>query len=400
MRLTGNVTFAGTFFNVPILSELYSPKTSDLSTIFSCLRNALITSKAKVNMETGASYFKQAAAHLYMRDQRTVYELNGNFSSSFTVTSVATAKNKMGSHFLTPIHDIEKGNNIVLPSYCSEALQDAKRPIQLMVTTKDKKFFFCGCMDFVAGSGQAYFPNWMIKNIPLPEGTLVTLTSVTLQRGKSCRIQPNTKDFWNIPNPLDLLSKRFSAFTTLSEGDSITVWDSKQKEYFLDIIELKPHGAVNVFVDHGEELDLEMEFEEPLDQLTFKPQKEDVDLKGLIRKEIYDYKKAKKLEKMLTESRLSIQNTDAGKPIIFDDKKPKITDDSSTSKPPIINTNADDNSADSNKGGKILGSSDDSSRTSTAIDGEACPICGKIISSTSYLMHVTHCERMHRNKGK
>jgi len=40
-----------------------------------------------------------------------------------------------------------------------------------------------------------------------------------------------------------------------------------------------------------------------------------VDLKGLIRKEIYDYKQAKKLEKMLKDSKISIHNTDVGKPV-------------------------------------------------------------------------------------
>ncbi|XP_016572354.2 ubiquitin fusion degradation protein 1 homolog isoform X2 [Capsicum annuum] len=49
--------------------------------------------------------------------------------------------------------------------------------------------------------GMIYMPYWMMENLFLQVGDIVTVKNVALPKGKYVRLQPHTKDFLDISNP-------------------------------------------------------------------------------------------------------------------------------------------------------------------------------------------------------
>ncbi|KAM3338823.1 hypothetical protein P3S68_030909 [Capsicum galapagoense] len=59
----------------------------------------------------------------------------------------------------------------------------------------------CGVLEFIAEEGMIYMPYWMMENLFLQVGDIVTVKNVALPKGKYVRLQPHTKDFLDISNP-------------------------------------------------------------------------------------------------------------------------------------------------------------------------------------------------------
>ena len=63
------------------------------------------------------------------------------------------------------------------------------------------KLTHCGVMEFTAEEGKVYVPHWMMGNLLLQEGEMVTLKSVQLPKGRFVKFRPHSKDFLEISNP-------------------------------------------------------------------------------------------------------------------------------------------------------------------------------------------------------
>ncbi len=80
-------------------------------------------------------------------------------------------------------------------------------------------------------------PYWMMRNMDLQEGQLVTLESVTLPTATYAKFQPMTEEFLQISNPKAVLENVLRNFAYLTKGDLIA-FEYCNKTYEIQVIHL------------------------------------------------------------------------------------------------------------------------------------------------------------------
>lgn len=132
-------------------------------------------------------------------------------------------------------------------------------PMLFKVTNNRKdRESHCGVLEFVADEGKCYLPYWMMDNLLLSEGDLVTIESVSLPVARFSKFQPHSIDFLDITNPKAVLENALRNFACLTTGDVIAIKYNK-KIYQLCVLETKPGNAVSII-----ECDMNVEFEAPV----------------------------------------------------------------------------------------------------------------------------------------
>ncbi|CAK0756728.1 hypothetical protein CVIRNUC_002480 [Coccomyxa viridis] len=167
-------------------------------------------------------------------------------------------------------NEAETGNKIFLPSSALDRLASLhiEYPMLFKVESRSTgRSTHCGVLEFSADEGMAYMPYWMMQNLLIEEGSLVTITSATLPKGTYVKLQPHTKDFLDISNPKAVLEMTLRGFSCLTRGDCICL-HYNNKKYYIDITEAKPQDAISVI-----ETDCEVDFAPPLDYVE--PQREE-----------------------------------------------------------------------------------------------------------------------------
>lgn len=176
----------------------------------------------------------------------------GTFEQSYHVYPVS---------FIDKPH-LENGDKVILPSSALDRLAQLQidYPMLFEVTNPSVgRTSHCGVLEFIAEEGMVYMPYWMMQNLLLQEGDIVTLKNATLQKGTYVKLQPHTKDFLDISNPKAVLETTLRNFSCLTKGDNIMV-AYNNKKYYIDIVEAKPAEAISII-----ETDCEVDFAPPLD---------------------------------------------------------------------------------------------------------------------------------------
>eukprot|EP01023_Acetabularia_acetabulum_P028742 TRINITY_DN2715_c0_g1_i1.p1 TRINITY_DN2715_c0_g1~~TRINITY_DN2715_c0_g1_i1.p1 ORF type:complete len:338 (+),score=62.47 TRINITY_DN2715_c0_g1_i1:166-1179(+) len=156
----------------------------------------------------------------------------------------------------------EDGDKIILPPSALDKLAalHIQYPMLFRVeNSKHSRVTHCGVLEFIAEEGMVYMPYWMMQNLLLQEGDLVSLRNISLPKGTYVKIQPHTQDFIDISNPKAVLEKTLRGYTCLTKGDTFVV-NYNKKKYYIDVIETKPGEAVSVV-----ETDCEVDFAPPKD---------------------------------------------------------------------------------------------------------------------------------------
>ncbi|MCI34753.1 ubiquitin fusion degradation protein, partial [Trifolium medium] len=112
----------------------------------------------------------------------------------------------------------------------------------------------CGVLEFTADEGIVYLPNWMMEDMLLEEGGIVSLKSTSLVKGKFVKFQPHSKDFLDITNPKVMLEKSLRSYSCLTTGRTIMI-PYNDKKYYIDVVETKPSPAISII-----ETDCEVDF--------------------------------------------------------------------------------------------------------------------------------------------
>jgi ubiquitin fusion degradation protein 1 len=158
--------------------------------------------------------------------------------------------------------EAERGDKIFLPPSALDRLAQlhVEYPMLFEVENRrDGRRTHCGVLEFIAEEGMAYLPYWMMQNLLLQEGDVVTLRSATLPKGTFTKLQPHSKDFLDISNPRAVLETSLRNFSCLTVGDTIPI-HYNNKVYYIDIVEARPSEAVSVI-----ETDCQVDFAPPLD---------------------------------------------------------------------------------------------------------------------------------------
>lgn len=157
---------------------------------------------------------------------------------------------------------IENGDKIIMPPSALDRLASLHIDYPMLFELRNastERVSHCGVLEFIAEEGMIYMPYWMMENLFLQEGDVVTVKNVTLPKGKYVKLQPHTKDFLDISNPKAILETTLRNFSCLTTGDSIMV-AYNNKKYYIDIVETKPSNGISII-----ETDCEVDFAPPLD---------------------------------------------------------------------------------------------------------------------------------------
>ncbi len=91
-----------------------------------------------------------------------------------------------------------------------------------------------------------YLPKWMMSNLLVDDGARVQMRLMQLPPIKFVKLQPKTSRFSElVTTPKDTLEYALRSYTTLTLNDSILI-KCMGEDFYLDVVELKPAGAVNV----------------------------------------------------------------------------------------------------------------------------------------------------------
>jgi ubiquitin fusion degradation protein 1 len=116
----------------------------------------------------------------------------------------------------------------------------------------------CGVLEFTAEEGCCYIPYWMMQNLLIEEGTLITVKNVSLPKATFVKLQPQSVDFLEISNPRAVLEHALRNFSCVTIGDVIQIqYNSKNYHFELKAVEPSPAACII-------ETDCNVDFDAPL----------------------------------------------------------------------------------------------------------------------------------------
>jgi ubiquitin fusion degradation protein 1 len=116
----------------------------------------------------------------------------------------------------------------------------------------------CGVLEFTAEEGCCYIPFWMMQNLLIEEGTLITVTNVSLPKATFVKLQPQSVDFLEISNPRAVLEHALRNFSCVTKDDIIQI-PYNNKNYHFALKEVDPSPAACII-----ETDCNVDFDAPV----------------------------------------------------------------------------------------------------------------------------------------
>jgi ubiquitin fusion degradation protein 1 len=157
--------------------------------------------------------------------------------------------------------DMEKGDKIVLPPSALDSLArlNITYPMLFQLESRDGLRTHCGVLEFVAEEGHANLPYWLMQNLLVPEGGMITIRNANLPKGTYVKFQPQSSDFLAISNPKAVLEATLRGFSCLSKGHAVAI-TYNEKVYWIDVLEVAPGDAISII-----EADVNVDFAPPPD---------------------------------------------------------------------------------------------------------------------------------------
>jgi ubiquitin fusion degradation protein 1 len=122
----------------------------------------------------------------------------------------------------------------------------------------DVRTTHCGVLEFTAEEGCCYIPFWMMQNLLIEEGSLITVTNVSLPKATFVKLQPQSVDFLEISNPRAVLEHALRNFSCVTKDDIIQI-QYNNKNYHLALKEVEPSPAACII-----ETDCNVDFDAPV----------------------------------------------------------------------------------------------------------------------------------------
>lgn len=160
----------------------------------------------------------------------------------------------------------ENSDKILLPPSALHTLAQLHIEYPMLFELKPHngaKSLHCGVLEFVAEEGQMFVPFWMMENMQLEEGDLLTVRNACLDKGTFVKFRPQSKTFLDLHNPRAVLERTLAKFSCLTKNETIRIFYN-DKTYDIDVMELQsrkgPAQAVSIV-----EADINVDFEAPAD---------------------------------------------------------------------------------------------------------------------------------------
>ena len=120
------------------------------------------------------------------------------------------------------------------------------------------RFTHSGVLEFTAEEGTCYIPFWMMQNLFINEGAVISVTNVSLPKASMIKLKPQHVDFLEISNPKAVLEFALRNFSCVTKGDVIQI-PYNNKNYQFELQEVKPQDAACII-----ETDCNLEFDAPV----------------------------------------------------------------------------------------------------------------------------------------
>jgi len=132
---------------------------------------------------------------------------------------------------------------VLLPSSAFEQLARLQIEYPMLFELRSAKGrTHCGVLEFTAPEGNCYVPFWMMQNLMLEEGGLLSVKSASLPKATFVKFKPQSSDFLDISNPRAVLEKQLRTFSCVTVGDQICL-PYNNKRFYLEVQEVKPKEA-------------------------------------------------------------------------------------------------------------------------------------------------------------
>jgi ubiquitin fusion degradation protein 1 len=156
---------------------------------------------------------------------------------------------------------LEQGDKILLPPSAFDILArlQVDYPMLFQLQSGDKgTLTHCGVLEFTAEEGSCVIPFWMMQNLLIEEGAVLTVTNVSLPKANFVKFQAQHVDFLEISNPRAVLEHALRNFSCITKGDVICV-PYNSKNYHFEIKEVRPQDAACII-----ETDCNVDFDAPV----------------------------------------------------------------------------------------------------------------------------------------
>mmetsp|Transcript_28250 Transcript_28250/g.60198 ORF Transcript_28250/g.60198 Transcript_28250/m.60198 type:complete len:418 (+) Transcript_28250:106-1359(+) len=156
---------------------------------------------------------------------------------------------------------LEQGDKILLPPSAFDVLArlQVDYPMLFQLQSPDKgTLTHSGVLEFTAEEGSCVVPFWMMQNLLIEEGAVLTVTNASLPKANFVKFQAQHVDFLEISNPRAVLEHALRNFSCITKGDVICV-PYNSKNYHFEIKEVKPQDAACII-----ETDCNVDFDAPV----------------------------------------------------------------------------------------------------------------------------------------
>jgi len=116
----------------------------------------------------------------------------------------------------------------------------------------------CGVLEFTAEEGSCFIPFWMMQNLLIEEGSVISVTNISLPKATFVKLQPQHVDFLEITNPKAVLEHALRNYSCVTKGDVICI-PYNSKNYHFELKEVKPKDAACII-----ETDCNVDFDAPV----------------------------------------------------------------------------------------------------------------------------------------
>ena len=127
-----------------------------------------------------------------------------------------------------------------------------------LTSSVDNKSTHSGVLEFTAEEGTCYIPFWMMQNLLIEEGAVITVTNASLPKATFVKLQPQSVDFLEISNPRAVLEHALRNFSCVTKGDIIQL-PYNNKNYHFELKEVEPQDAACII-----ETDCNVDFDAPV----------------------------------------------------------------------------------------------------------------------------------------
>jgi len=172
---------------------------------------------------------------------------------------------------MTKINELNYGGKILLPNSSLDSLvrKNIQWPMLFKLTNPDpvnQRVTHAGVLEFLAEEGKCYLPSWMMTQLGMTEGAILTIDYVSLPKAVYAKFKPMSTDFLHVSNPRAMLEVELRKFACLTKNDVIAVQYNEQVFEF-KVMDLKPVNAVTII-----ECDINIEFDAPEGYVEPEPQ--------------------------------------------------------------------------------------------------------------------------------